>query len=202
MHILVQWLQGTDLSDPQISTDVSSFGVTSPDIFVETLSQAASLPDDSNFEVFIHTFEAILWLGLLDPTFWGALTANETFFDTIRTVMLGEKKAVRYMLVKKIRDAVAREAKLGWGVSQRISHYFWSLASQLVEEVINHPERCHEVFELTSFILRDARTRWSQDIDFAALAAKFSSLLLKHTSSEVCWAGISWSDAPVGPLAD
>lgn len=185
MHVIVQWLQGTDLSDPRTKVDVSSFGITSPEILIKTLSRAATFQDEANFEVLVHTFEALLWLGLFDPAFWSSLASHQMFFDTIRTLMLSEMKAARFMIVKKIRDAVTREATLGSRISQQIAQYFWSLASQLVEEVTDHPDRCQEAFELSLFILRDAHSRWPQNVDFAALAAKFSSLLLKHTSSEV-----------------
>lgn len=185
MHILGQWIeQGTNLSDLKTNVDISSWGITSPDVFVDILSRAATLLNDGYFEVLIYTLEAVLWLGLLDPTFWTSITSHEPFFNTTRALMLNEKKSIRFMAEKKIRDAVAREAGLDPRVSHHISQYFWALASELVEDVADHPERCQEAFELSFFILRDANKRWSQDMNFSALAAKFSSLLMRHTTSE------------------
>lgn len=185
VHILVQWIQqGTNLSNMKTNIDISSWGLTSPDVFIDILSRAETLLNDGYFEVLIQTLEAVLWLGLLDPTFWTSVTSHETFFNATRTLMLNEKKSIRFMAEKKIRDAVAREARLDSRDSHQISQSFWALASELVEDATDHPERCQEAFELSFFILRDANNRWSQDMDFSALAAKFSSLLMRHTTSE------------------
>jgi hypothetical protein len=185
MHILVQWIQqGTNLSDLTTNVDISSWGISSPDVFVDILSRATTLLNDGYFDVLIHTLEAVLWLGLLDPTFWTSITSHEPLFNATRTLMLNEKKSIRFMSEKKIRDAVTREGRLDSRDSHQISQYFWPLALELVEDAAGHPERCLEAFELSFFILRDANNRWSQDMDFSALAAKFSSLLMRHTTSE------------------
>ncbi len=176
---------GIDTSDSLAEVDVSSFGITSPDVFIEAMSRSLPAADEANFEVLVHSLDAVLNLGFFDPGFWRRLISHESFFNMLRALLLSEQKSTRCLVVRKVREIVAREASTKPMASEQMSQSLWALVSQLIEEATHQPERCHELFDLSYYILRDARNRWRQGIDFAALAATMSNLLLSHTSSEV-----------------
>lgn len=202
MHVLVRWLQGQyrpsrrfqglglikaeiDLFESQCK--VSSFGIRSPGVFVDVLSTAAASSDESSAHVLAPTLEAILWLGLLDADFWSSLISNDVFCTTLKSFLLGDEKSLRLMVVKKAREFIVREDSMVSDASlPRVARFFWSLTSQLIREAADCPEYCHEVFDLSFFLLRDAYSNWRKDVDFPALATLFGSLLLNHDSIEVC----------------
>jgi ubiquitin carboxyl-terminal hydrolase 34 len=148
------------------------------------LNRAIASSEESSIHVLVNSLEAIMWLGLLDGGFWGSLVTNDDFARAIQSLLLNGRRSLRTMTVKKAREFITRECSVGSSGTHRIAKFFWSSVSQLITDATLLPEQCHDLFELSNFLLRDAYQGWRQDIDFSALATQFSTLLLEHTSSE------------------
>lgn len=179
---MILTIKETDLSTTQ--SEVASFGISTPGTFVGILSDAIGSADQTGSHLVFRILEALLWLGLMDVKFWEGLISDQIFLAAIRRLLLDSAKPVREMLARTVKEFIIRENDISSRDLHHVARFFWSVVSQLIPDAAIRPDHCHEVFELSHFLVTEATIRWRHELDLKALTIQLSGLLIAHVSSE------------------
>lgn len=186
------------IADPDLAEtgfDAAKLGINLPERFVAILSNAVKSREELALPLIVHTFAAIMRLGLLDSKFWESVTASEIFRDVVSNLVLFDSRdKLRAMVIKMIQesadcedelpDASSDQADDHGQLSHRIARYFWVLGTGLMTEAVMEPTRCCELFDLLHSLMDNTFASRPNLVDFRALAVQASGLLVRHEPTE------------------